>query len=193
VARLDRRALARRICYLPQQVQGFGGFRVREVVESGRYPYLRPFAAPTVEDREQVEQALETCRVTHLSARLLDTLSGGEQQKVWLAAALAQQSPVLLLDEPTTALDPRHFAELMDTLVGLREAGKTLLIVSHDLDVPVLLDCRVLGLREGRLLADLPVKEYFADRHLEELFDCTFDRLVGAAGVIRLRPGSGGP
>jgi iron complex transport system ATP-binding protein len=126
------------------------------------------------QDTAAVEQAIRRCGIEALVARSLDTLSSGERQKVWLAAAVAQGSGVMLLDEPTTALDPRHQAELIRLMRELLEAGRTMVIVSHDLNVPAWMGGRVVALGGGRKLFDGPADEFLEAGRLGEVFGTDF-------------------
>jgi len=147
-----RRQLARRISYVPQADGRLPPFTVEEFVLLGRYPYLSPFTTIRPEDRQAARQAMEATQVADLADRLLETLSGGERQKVFLAAALAQGADVLLLDEPTTFLDYHHQAEIRALLRRLNAAGRTILTVTHDVNPAALDSHRILALREGRIV-----------------------------------------
>ena len=151
-----RRQLARRISYVPQADGRLPPFTVEEFVLLGRYPYLSPFTTIRPEDRQAARQAMEATQVAHLADRLLETLSGGERQKVFLAAALAQGADVFLLDEQTTFLDYHHQAEIRALLRRLNAAGRTILTVTHDVNPAVLDSQRILALREGRLVFSGP-------------------------------------
>lgn len=177
-----RRALAREMAYVPQQYEGFTGFTVRDMVAAGRYAHQGALGLHSRADRAAIEEALGACGLTDLSQRITSQLSGGERQKVWLAAAIAQQSPILLLDEPTTALDPQHQTQLIQMLSRLSDAGRTLLIICHDLNLAAALKARVLALRAGALLYDEPFSEFFDDRHMQEVFSAEFQRLTVEGG-----------
>jgi iron complex transport system ATP-binding protein len=123
--------------------------------------------------------------VTPLGDRPITQLSGGERQKVWLAAALAQEAPCLLLDEPTAALDPQHRIELVRTLRGQHERGVTLLMVSHDLDVVAAIAQRVIGLRGGRVACDEKTDAFLTPGRLHDVFGCDFDLMTTASGSPR--------
>ena len=169
-----RRAIARRIAYVPQWADGYLGFRVRDVIESGRYAYLEPLTPPTPDDRNAVERAVRACKVDALLDRRIETLSGGERQKVWIAAALAQQAPALFLDEPTTALDPAHQVDLIRIMRSFAAEGGTLLVICHDLNIPLALGGRVVALREGQVLFDEPVDVLQQIDRLRALFGTGF-------------------
>jgi iron complex transport system ATP-binding protein len=188
---LPRRQVARRIAYVPQLHEGYLGFTVREVVEGGRYAYLDPLDPLSAEDHAIVESAAEAAGVNHLLERPVDTLSGGERQKVWIAAALAQRSPILFLDEPTNALDPAHQVELIrimrEFMTDSRSAAtgrNTLLLVSHDLNLPLAIGGRVLALREGVVALDEPVEALLDTNRLEALFGTSFVLYHGPGGRV---------
>lgn len=147
-----QRELARRIAYVPQADARVFPFTVMQFVLMGRYPYLSPFSTVDREGLQAVKEAMEQTGTSGFAERRLDTLSGGERQKVYLAAALAQQADVLLLDEPTTFLDYRHQAEIRDVLARVNgESGVTVVSVTHDLNRAVLDSDRIVALRGGSL------------------------------------------
>ncbi len=146
-----QRELARRISYVPQADGRISPFTVEQFVLMGRYPYLSPFSSITREDREAVRHALEVTHTARFAARTLDTLSGGERQTVYIAAAVAQGADVLLLDEPTTFLDYRHQIEIRDLLARLSASGRSIVAVTHDVNRAALDSDRIVALREGRV------------------------------------------
>ncbi|MBN2473852.1 MAG: ABC transporter ATP-binding protein [Pirellulales bacterium] len=148
----SQKQLARLISYVPQADGRVVPFTVEQFVLMGRYPYLSPFSAVSHEDRRAVAEALQLTGTAEFAARLLGTLSGGERQKVYIAAALAQGAEIVLLDEPTTFLDYRHQAEVTALLGRIhRSAGVTIVAVTHDLNHAVLESDRIVALREGRV------------------------------------------
>jgi iron complex transport system ATP-binding protein len=155
--RLNRRHVARRVAYVPQLHEGYLGFRVRDIAEAARYAHVDPLEPLSPEDRRAVSEALRAAGVDHLADRRVDTLSGGERQKAWIAGALAQETPALFLDEPTNALDPAHQAELIRLMRRLHGAGKTLLVICHDLNLPLALGGRVIAIRDHTIAYDGPV------------------------------------
>jgi ABC-type cobalamin/Fe3+-siderophores transport system ATPase subunit len=157
IGSLHRRQIARRVSYVPQIHEGYMGFRVRDVIETGRYAYVDALAGLSPADEQAIVQAATDAHVEDLLDRAVDTLSGGERQKVWIATALAQATPALFLDEPTNALDPAHQAELIRLMRGLHAAGKTLLVICHDLNLPLALGGRVAALRDHGIAFDGPV------------------------------------
>ena len=129
-----RKDLARLVSYVPQSDDMWFPFTGRELVMMGRYPYLSPFTPPSRNDVEVVERTLEATGTTSLADRDMRTLSGGERQKILIAGALAQEAGIMLLDEPTTFLDPRHTDEVLSILAGLNKSGVTVVMVTHDIN-----------------------------------------------------------
>ncbi len=190
IRKLSRRRIARQIAFVPQLHEGYLGFRVRDVVESGRYAYVDPLSPLSQEDHSAVDAAVDACRISQLLERTVDTLSGGERQKVWIAAALAQQTPVLFLDEPTNALDPAHEIDLIRIMRRFAEAGNTLLVICHDLNLPLALGGRVIALKQGRVFFDEPVEFLHQTARLADLFDTPFvlhRQIDGDALSVQLR------
>ena len=142
--------LARRVGYVPQAEGRHFGFTVFEFVLMARYPHLSPFSAITAADEAAVRRALHLTGAEALADRIHGTLSGGERQKVFIAAALAQEGDILLLDEPTTFLDPHHQADIFRILHRVnRESGVTVLAVTHDINSAALASSRILALKDG--------------------------------------------
>jgi iron complex transport system ATP-binding protein len=185
---LSRRELARRLAYVPQIRPARVPLTAEEVVTLGRYPYLEPLQwAPRPEDRAAVERALALVEIEALRARRVDELSGGERQAVWIAAALAQEAPVLVLDEPTTHLDPRHQREVAALLRRLKaEAGRTVVVATHDLNLASLLADRLLALSGGRALACGPPAEILRPETLRQLFAAPFEIVRGGERPVTL-------
>ena len=177
LARLSRRERARHLAYVPQIRPTRVPLTVEQMVLLGRYPYLSAFrGAPRASDFEAVARALEVVGIGALRERLLTELSGGEQQAVYVATALAQEAEVMILDEPTTHLDPSHQREIAALLLELNRRGeKTVVAATHDLNFASLIADRILALREGRVLAcDVPAK-ILRPELLSELFRAPFE------------------
>ncbi len=166
--------LARRIAYVPQIRPARIPLSVEEVVLQGRYPHFAP-GSPGKADFAAVSTAFEQLDIPGLRGRRVDQLSGGERQAVFLAAALAQEADVMVLDEPTTHLDPRHAVEITRLLLRLRAASKlTIVLSTHDLDLVALLADRVVAIRSGLLKSCLPVAQALTPESLTTLFDVPF-------------------
>jgi len=163
--------LARLMSYVPQADGRVFPFTVEQFVLMGRYPYLSPFSSVSPEDRQMVGEALEQTGTTEFADRQLDTLSGGERQKVYIAAALAQGAGILLLDEPTTFLDYRHQAEIRDLLVRAnRKSNVTIVSVTHDVNIAALESDRIVALREGEVVFCGPPSEIMAPDVLRRIY-----------------------
>lgn len=162
---------ARHVAFLPQHLPEVAGHSVEQVVRLGRHPHLsHPWARLSAEDEAAVEDALSKTDALGLRQRPIDGLSGGERQRVFLAAALAQGGELLLLDEPTTALDLHHQIEGMRLLRRLSRGGRCVLCATHDLNLAAAVSDRVLLLREGRAVADGSPEEVLVEENLRELY-----------------------
>jgi iron complex transport system ATP-binding protein len=169
------REIARRAAYVPQVRSGSTSFQVAEFLMMSRYARRGPFSAPGRADLEAVNRALDLTQTALLRERSLDTLSGGESQKIYIAAALAQETPILLLDEPITFLDPRYQHEVNLLLKRLnREQGLTVVSVSHDINSAVLSSHRILGLKAGRLVFLDRIEALMRPEELMAIFDTDF-------------------
>ncbi len=148
----SQRALARLVGYVPQGDNRELPFTVEEFVLMGRYPYQGPFTAVNTEDRRVVAESLGLTGTARFAERSLNILSGGERQGVFIAAALAQEAHILLLDEPTAFLDPRHVTDIHCILRRVnRERGITVVMVTHDINGAALLSDRIAVLKEGHV------------------------------------------
>ena len=173
----DSRELARQISYVPQTHDIEFPLTVYDFVMMGRYPYLSALAPAQKRDEEAVERALQITCTAQFSARTLRTLSGGERQKVYIAAALAQETPVMLLDEPATFLDWRHQSEVMTLLKKINaECGATILAVNHDLNSAAHWSDRIVALKEGQTFSSGTPQEIMQPAPLEALFETPFVR-----------------
>ena len=139
---------------VPQGEDAVFPLRVDEAVMLGRYPHLGAFAAPRETDRSAVRDALLRCDVAHLAGRTIDSLSGGEWQRVRVARALAQDPRILVLDEPTTSLDVRHEMELFELVRRLMDQGLAGLVVTHHINLAARFADRMVLLSGGRVAAD---------------------------------------
>nr|WP_202448600.1 ABC transporter ATP-binding protein [Streptomyces sp. SID2999] len=152
---LTAREFARRVALLTQGRPTPGGLTVRDVVEFGRYPYRSRWTRADAGGTDAVRRALALTDLTELAERGAEHLSGGQLQRVWLASCLAQDTGVLLLDEPTTYLDLRYQVELLDLMRDLADDhGIAVGVVLHDLDQAAAVADRITLLRAGRIIAD---------------------------------------
>lgn len=166
---------ARNLAYVPQ-VQDVGEFhRVREFILMGRYPYLNAMSPPDSEDLAIVDTVMCQTHTQDLAERFVHTLSGGERQKVMIAAALAQQPDILLLDEPATFLDPKNQIEIQRLLRQInQETGTTVIAITHDLNSALHDASRVLGLKQGQIQLDGAPQDILTPDNLMTLFDAPF-------------------
>ncbi len=152
IHRTAPRQLARTLGLLPQSPIAPEGITVSDLVGRGRHPHQGLFSRWTKSDDEAVESALTATRTQDLAERSVDELSGGQRQRVWIAMALAQQTDILLLDEPTTFLDISHQIEVLDLLTDLnRERGTTVIMVLHDLNLAARYADYLVAMRDGRV------------------------------------------
>lgn len=170
VRSFGRRELAKRLAFLPQNPQSGFRFSAREVVAMGRYPYQGTFGFLSERDVEAVERALEETGAAPLAERNFSTLSGGEKQRVLIAGILAQEPSVMLLDEPTAALDIHHCSDVMDLLWGLSRKGIAVVAVTHDLNTASQFCDRLLLLSGGRAVCTGPPTEVMDEERLSRAY-----------------------
>lgn len=171
----SQRALAQNVAYVPQATGRQSPFSVYDHVMLARFSHLKPFAAPRKSDREKVMQALEDTGILSLVDRPVNTLSGGERQKVYLAQAFAKGANLLLLDEPGTFLDPRCTQDMLHLLKDAnRNRGITILSVTHDINSAAVISDRILALKEGTVayLGDAP--SFMQSDVLDSVFNASF-------------------
>lgn len=186
VHRIPSRRLAQVLGLLPQNPLAPDGIVVSELVGRGRYPHQSLLRRWSAGDDAAVASALALTGATELADRALDELSGGQRQRVWIAMALAQQTEVLLLDEPTTFLDVTHQVEVLDLLTDLnRERGTTIVVVLHDLNLAARYADHLFALREGRLVASGHPRDVVTEQLVHEVF--------GLASRVIDDPTSGAP
>lgn len=139
-------------------------------------------AGTSARDRAVVAESLERTGTTELADVDVATLSGGQRQRAWLAMAVAQETPVLLLDEPTTYLDPAHAIEMLDLVRGLADAGRTVVMVLHDLSMAAMYSDRVVVMKDGAILADGGPRDAITPELLAEAYGLRADVLDDPTG-----------
>jgi ferric enterobactin transport system ATP-binding protein len=163
--------VARRMGLLPQTSLAPDGITVADLVARGRHPHQKLLRQWSEEDERAVLDAMDATGVTDLSSRLVDELSGGQRQRVWVAMVLAQQTPLLLLDEPTTFLDIAHQIELLELCRDLnRHDGHTLVAVLHDLNHACRYADHIIAMRDGRVIATGPPTDIVTAELVEDVF-----------------------
>ncbi len=200
-ARLDDRALrdwtrpelARAVGVVPQSETIAFPLTVRELVGMGRYPHLGILAAEGQADRDAVANAMAQCDVSELAGRDVTTLSGGELQRVRISRALAQEPRALVLDEPTASLDIRHEMAILESLRSWADAGMTIVVVTHGLDLASRFADRVLLLSHGRVAAEGTPHDVMRADVLESVYGWRIsveaDPTTGSPRVTPLRTG----
>lgn len=177
IFRIPTREVARRVGLLPQSPIAPAGITVKELVARGRTPHqkmLRPWSSA---DEAAVFSALHSTNLTGIQDSVVDELSGGQRQRAWIAMALAQDTPLMLLDEPTTFLDISHQYEVLDLLHRLNERqGRTIVMVVHDLHQAARYAHHVIAMREGIIAAAGTPHEVFTEALVRDVFD--FDARV---------------
>lgn len=161
---------ARIIGLLPQSSISPEGITVVDLVGRGRYPHQGLIRQWSDQDQDAVEKAMIATNIVDLRGRQVDELSGGQRQRVWAAMALAQQTPILLLDEPTTFLDIAHQIELLDLFADLHAAGNTLVAVLHDLNHASRYATHLVAMRDGKVIAEGAPKEIVTSTLVREVF-----------------------
>ncbi|MGO2112645.1 MAG: ABC transporter ATP-binding protein [Pseudoclavibacter sp.] len=186
VHRMPAKELARTLGMLPQSPIAPEGISVADLVGRGRQPHQGLFSRWTHEDDQAVADALDATDTSVLSDRPVDELSGGQRQRVWIAMALAQQTDLLLLDEPTTFLDVSHQVEVLDLLVDLnRDRGTTIVLVLHDLNLAARYADHLVALEGGVVRASGAPAEVLTEDVVREVF--------GIASRVVVDPVSGTP
>ena len=165
------RALARRLGLLPQSPIAPEGITVGDLVARGRTPHSRWWQQWSPEDEDAVQQAMAATGVADLADRSVDELSGVQRQRVWLAMALAQQTEVLLLDEPTTYLDLAHQVAVLELVAELhRTAGRTVVMVLHDLNHAARYAGHLVAMKDGQVVAAGPPTEILTEQLVQDVF-----------------------
>ncbi|WP_231949534.1 ABC transporter ATP-binding protein [Alloactinosynnema sp. L-07] len=187
--------LAREVGLLPQTSIAPGGITVDDLVARGRYPHQRMLRQWSTEDESAVADAMRRTGVHDLADRFVDELSGGQRQRVWLAMVLAQRTPIVLLDEPTTFLDISHQMEVLDLCATLHEQGDhTLVLVLHDINQACRYATNLIVMRQGEVVAQGAPDEIVTESLIADVFGlrCRIipDPEVGTPMVVPLaRPG----
>ncbi len=169
-ASLTAKQYARELAFLPQNPLAPEGVRVRSLVERGRDPYRRAFLPLTLADHSAVDAALARLDLDQMDEQLLSSISGGQRQRVWLAMTLAQQTEIILLDEPTAFLDLAYQACLLNICRSLAREGKTVLAVLHDLNLAAAFANKIIVIHQGGVYVQGNPQQCFTQPVLAEAF-----------------------
>ena len=171
ITELPTKEVARRLALLPQSPIAPAGILVGDLVARGRSPHQRFLRSWSAADERAVAAALEATSTTDLADRCVDELSGGQRQRVWIAMALAQDTGLLLLDEPTTFLDIAHQVDVLDLVDRLnREQGRTVVLVLHDLNLAARYASHLVAMRDGQVVAAGPPEHVVTPGTVREVF-----------------------
>ena len=172
ISKYPPKQLARMLGLLPQSPVVPEGITVADLVGRGRFPHQSLFSGWTKKDYEAVEEAMEFMNITEFADRDIDELSGGQRQRVWIAMALAQQTDILLLDEPTTFLDITYQVEILDLLTNLnRKYGTTIVMVLHDINLSARYADYIFALKDGELVSEGKPSEIITSDLVQSVFD----------------------
>ncbi|WP_187977638.1 ABC transporter ATP-binding protein [Mycetocola sp. JXN-3] len=167
---LRTKELARRVGLLPQSSVAPEAITVIDLVSRGRHPHQGVFRQWSAEDEAKVARALEDTGLTDLASATVDRLSGGQRQRVWIAMVLAQDTPIVLLDEPTTFLDLAHQIEVLELCARLHRDGRTLVAVLHDLNQAARYATHLIALHEGQIVAEGAPAVVLTEETVERVF-----------------------
>lgn len=170
--------VARIMGLLPQSPIAPDGIVVEDLVGRGRYPHQGLFNQWSAKDTAAVEKAMERAKVTELKDRLVTSLSGGQRQRVWIGLVLAQETPIVLLDEPTTYLDITHQVEVLSLAHSLKEEGFTVVAVLHELSLAFRYATNLIMMKQGSIVAQGPVKDVVTAELIEQVYELPCDILT---------------
>ena len=179
IANLSHKERARQVAVVPQSLVTLPEVHVDDFVLGGRYAFLSPWRGPSAADRQAVRNALQACDCEGLEGRLLTRLSGGQRQRVLIARALAQGSPLLLVDEPTNSLDPGHQLAIFELLAELAKSGRAILVVTHELNLASQFATSLVLLDRGRVACRGDADKVLSPAALEPIYGkgLTFGRM----------------
>ncbi|WP_339160772.1 ABC transporter ATP-binding protein [Siminovitchia sp. FSL W7-1587] len=171
ISKENTKWLAKKMAILPQTPESAGGLTVGELVSYGRFPYQKGFGRLTKKDVEVIDWALEVTGISDFKYRPVDELSGGQRQRVWIAMALAQETEMIFLDEPTTYLDMAHQLEVLELLQKLnQEQERTIIMVLHDLNQAARFADYMIALKEGNIVKAGNCEEVITHPVLKSVF-----------------------
>ena len=171
IDQMPTKEVARHMAILPQGPDAPNGLSVYDLISYGRTPYQSGFSRLSAHDRDMIDWALDVTGLTGLKDRAVDALSGGQRQRAWIAMSIAQETELLLLDEPTTYLDLAHQLEVLKLLERLnREEGRTVIMVIHDLNQAARFASHLVAMKEGKVVREGSAEEVITEDVLKEVF-----------------------
>lgn len=179
ISKLPTKEVAKKMAILPQTPTAPSGLTVSELVAYGRFPHQKGFGNLSKEDKEIVKWAIEATKLSEFEEREVDTLSGGQRQRVWIAMALAQQTDLILLDEPTTYLDLAHQLEVLKLLFELnRSQSCTIVMVLHDLNLAARFSDYIVAIQKGAIIKHGSPEEVMTPEVLKKTFNINADVVI---------------
>ncbi len=178
ISKMKTKELAKELAILPQSPESAHGLTVEELVSYGRFPYQKGFGNLSQKDKDVIDWALKVTKTDEFRLNTVDALSGGQRQRVWIAMALAQETAIIFLDEPTTYLDMAHQLEVLELLYKLNEEeGRTIVMVLHDLNQAARFSDYIVALSQGKLVKFGTAEEVIVPEVLEKVFN--IDAVIG--------------
>ncbi|WHY00058.1 ABC transporter ATP-binding protein [Neobacillus sp. DY30] len=178
ISKVNTKILAKQMAILPQTPESASGLTVGELVSYGRFPYQKGFGRLTIKDYEVIDWAFEVTGTIDFKFRPVDALSGGQRQRVWIAMALAQETEIIFLDEPTTYLDMAHQLEVLELLQKLNhEQQRTIVMVLHDLNQAARFADHIIALKDGEIVKAGSCEEVISHKVLRKVFN--IDAVIG--------------
>lgn len=178
ISKMKTKELAKELAILPQSPESAHGLTVEELVSYGRFPYQKGFGNLSQKDKDVIDWALQVTKTEDFRVQSVDALSGGQRQRVWIAMALAQETDIIFLDEPTTYLDMAHQLEVLELLYRLNEEqGRTIVMVLHDLNQAARFSDYIVALSQGELVKFGTAEEVMVPEVLKKVFN--IDAVIG--------------
>ena len=172
IKNIDRREFAKKVAIVRQKNQIAGDIKVEELVAYGRNPYIGFMQKASIEDKNKINQAIEVCGLEDIRKEKVNSLSGGQVQRAWIAMAIAQDSEILLLDEPTTYLDIKYQIEILKLIKNLnKNLGKTIVMVLHDINQSIEYSDIIVGMMEGKIEFEGKAKEVLSGEKISKIYD----------------------
>ena len=169
---IERKEFAKKVAIVRQKNQIAGDIKVEELISYGRNPYIGFMQKPTSEDKKEVDQAIEVCGLEQIRKERVNSLSGGQVQRAWIAMAIAQDSEILLLDEPTTYLDIKYQLEILKLIKDLnKNLGKTIIMVLHDINQSIEYSDTIVGMMHGKIEFQGRAKEVLTAEEISKIYN----------------------